>query len=430
MVFESITTGLAASTPEVRAVKPMDISQAHKLAQQYGSPVYIYDEAGIRQTASILREAFREVPGYRNYFAIKATPTPAILRILHEEGMGFDCSSRAELEIMRRMGISGEDIFYTSNNTPKEDFEAAVDLRAIINIDDLTQVSVFLEALGDRAYDMVAIRYNPGNLKKGNEIIGDPIESKYGMRLDQIKEAVALLKRAKIKKFALHTMVASNERRAEYFKETTDILVDAARAIEAEAGIQFSLLNLGGGFGVDYSHTEYELDLGDVARSFREASHSLGNVPIVTENGRFITGPHGYLVTTVRYKMEKYKKYIGVDASMHNLMRPGMYGAYHKITVLGKEGGKTETFDVVGSLCENNDKFALDRALPATIEPGDILIIHDAGAHGHAMGFNYNGLLRSAEVLLCEDGTSTLIRRAETVEDYLETAVFDDVIST
>lgn len=404
----------------------IDLRQANRLIEQYGSPLYVYDEASIRAVARGLKSAFQSVPGYKNYFAVKATPTPAVLKILHEEGMGFDCSSSSELEMVRRLGISGTDIFYTSNNTSKQDFEAAIALGAIVNIDDLTQVPVFIEALGDRSCEYVAMRYNPGDLKEGNAIIGDPVESKYGMRLDQLKDAVLLLQKANIQKFALHTMVASNECDAAYFKETADILVAAAKHVQLETGVQFELLNLGGGFGTDYAHSGHTLDVKSVAKAFANASAQLGGVNLVTECGRYITGPHGYLLTKVRYKMEKYKKYIGVDASMHNLMRPGMYGAYHKITVLGKDGEETQKFDVVGSLCENNDKFAIDRALPASTDEGDRMVIHDVGAHGHAMGFNYNGLLRSAEVLVSADGNSRLIRRAEEVDDYLRSVVGKD----
>jgi diaminopimelate decarboxylase len=322
------------------------------------------------------------------------------------------------------MGISGDDIFFTSNNTSADDFKAAIDLNAIITIDDLTQVPVFIECLEGKPYETVAVRYNPGALKEGNFIIGSPLEAKYGMSTEQLIEAINLLKTANIHNFALHTMVASNELEGEYFAETAQILVGAAKQIEAEVGIEFVLLNLGGGFGIDYSRTAEPVDFVKIARSYKKASDDLRSAPLVTESGRFITGPHGYLVAKVRYVMHKYKDYIGLDASMQNLMRPGMYGAYHKISILGKEDDATAAYDVVGSLCENNDKFAIDRELPETVSPGDIAIINDVGAHGHAMGFNYNGLLRSAEVLLHEDGSSTLLRRAETVDDYLDTVIF------
>lgn len=394
-----------------------------KVAKEFGTPIYIYDETAIRGKARQLNQALKNIKGYKNYFAVKATPTPAILKILHEEGMGFDCSSRAELEMVKRLGMSGQEIFYTSNNTPKEDFELAISLNAIVNIDDLTQVPVFVEALAKRPYYKVAIRYNPGNLKQGNTIIGEPTEAKYGMKLEQLPQAVKLLQEAGAKEIGLHTMVASNELKAEYFVETAEILRDAFEYVKGEAGYRFDFINLGGGFGINYNPGEKEVNLTAISKGLERVQLDL-DVPFVTENGRYLTCQAGYLVTKVRYIMEKHKNYIGVDASMHNLMRPGMYGAYHKITVLSKSHKQTEKFDVVGSLCENNDKFAIDRQLPIDIKPGDIMIIHDVGAHGHAMGFNYNGLLKSAEVLAKEDGSINLIRRAETVDDYFKTIIW------
>ncbi len=399
---------------------PFDLQKANEIAAQFPTPLYVYDEAGIRATTQQLMSAFDGVNGYTNYFAVKATPTPAILRILAEEGMGFDCSSAAELELAKRLGVTGDRIFYTSNNTPKEDFERAIALGAIVNIDDLTQVSVFTSCLKD-GYPHAAVRYNPGSLKEGNAIIGTPTEAKYGMTLEQLPEAFKLLKAAGVKTFGLHTMVASNERDPAYFGETARILREAADMVEKACDITIDFLNLGGGFGLNYKLDEDELDLAATAHEIKTALQG-SNRRVFTENGRFVTGPHGYLLTRVRYVMQKYKTYIGVDASMHNLMRPGMYGAYHHITVLGKEGSAA-TYDVVGSLCENNDKFAIDRNLPQ-IEPGDLLVVHDTGAHGHAMGFNYNGLLRSAEVLMRKDGTFELIRQAETIDDYLRNIIF------
>lgn len=399
---------------------PFDLQKANEIAAQFPTPLYVYDEAGIRATTQQLMSAFDGVNGYTNYFAVKATPTPAILRILAEEGMGFDCSSAAELELAKRLGVTGDRIFYTSNNTPKEDFERAIALGAIVNIDDLTQVSVFTSCLKD-GYPHAAVRYNPGSLKEGNAIIGTPTEAKYGMTLEQLPEAFKLLKAAGVKTFGLHTMVASNERDPAYFGETARILREAADMVEKACDITIDFLNLGGGFGLNYKLDEDELDLAATAHEIKTALQG-SNRRVFTENGRFVTGPHGYLLTRVRYVMQKYKTYIGVDASMHNLMRPGMYGAYHHITVLGKEGSAA-TYDVVGSLCENNDKFAIDRNLPQ-IEPGDLLVVHDTGAHGHAMGFNYNGLLRSAEVLMRKDGTFELIRQAETIDDYLRNVIF------
>ncbi len=404
---------------------PFDMQVAEAITEEFETPIYVYDEAGIRTSARVLNKAFSWAPQYKNYFAIKATATPGILKILHEEGMGFDCSSRAELLMMQRMGITGSDIFYTSNNTPKEDFELAVELGATVNLDDLAQLSVFTEVLGDKPLARVAARYNPGNLKSGNEIIGEPTEAKYGMNIEALIETFTQLKKLNIKEFGLHTMVASNELKPEYFEDTAELLLDAIAKIEAATDITFSFINLGGGFGLNYHIDQAPFDVSAAAKKIETALVKSGRkLQVFTENGRYVTGPHGYLLTRVRYVMHKHKTYVGVDASMHNLMRPGMYGAYHHITVLGKEStGQDQMYDVVGSLCENNDKFAIDRSLPELMA-GDLLAIHDAGAHGHVMGFNYNGLLRSAEVLLKEDGSFELLRRAETVEDYFSTIIW------
>lgn len=403
-------------------VVPFDKEKAQSIVDEHGLPLYVYDENGIRENARKLNDAFAWSSGYKNYFAVKATPTPGILRVLHEEGMGFDCSSRSELLIMQGMGVSGSDIFFTSNNTPREDFELAIELEAVVNIDDLTQVPVFLDALGDKEYDSVAVRYNPGDEHGGNEIIGQPTEAKYGMSLEQVIDAYEMLSKANIKHLGLHTMVASNELHEEFFVKTAQIIKNAVKSIEVKMPNAVKFVNLGGGFGIPYKPEDSALDYQKISDGVRSELEELG-VEMYTENGRAITGPYGYLLTSVRYVMEKYKTYVGVDASMHNLMRPGMYGAYHHITVLGKGDGGDVAYDVVGSLCENNDKFAIDRRLPE-LEPGDILVFHDAGAHGHAMGFNYNGLLRSGEVLLKDDGSTDLIRRAETFEDYTNTIIW------
>jgi diaminopimelate decarboxylase len=326
---------------------------------------------------------------------------------------------------MEKMGIHGTDIFYTSNNTPKEDFELAIKLGATVNIDDFSQVATFLEALGDKDLERVAARYNPGGRKSGNNIIGQPKEAKFGMPLDSLIETFSYLKQRNINRFGLHAMVASNELDPRYFEDTAKLILQAVAEIERHVGIRFEFVNLGGGFGVNYKQDQRGFDLAAaselIAHQFEQAGRK--DLQVFTENGRYITGPHGYLLTKVRYVMRKYKTFVGVDASMHNLMRPGMYGAYHQMTILGKENETvTRTYDVVGSLCENNDKFAIDRHLPWA-EPGDLLVIHDAGAHGHAMGFNYNGMLRSAEVLL-KNGEGTLIRRAESFEDYTRNVVW------
>ena len=405
---------------------PFDLSKAEEIIADFGSPIYIYDEVGIRVNASTLNKNFAWAKGYKNYFAVKATPTPAILKLLHEEGMGFDCSSRTELTIMRRMGISGDDIFYTSNNTPRADFELAIELDATINLDDLAQVKVFTEALNGRSYNRVAVRYNPGDLKSGNAIIGEPVEAKYGMSTQQLIETFRILKQHDIAEFGLHAMVASNELEPNYFADTAQLLLDTVERVENEVGIKFTFINLGGGFGVNYLPDQAPFDSRTASEEIQEVLQKRNRTELIvfTENGRFVTGPHGYLLTKVQYVMEKYKSYVGLDASMHNLMRPGMYGAYHHISVLGKEGEPhEEQYDVVGSLCENNDKFAINRKLPELNE-GDLLVIHDAGAHGHAMGFNYNGLTRSAETLLHGDGSIQLIRKAETVDQVLANIIW------
>lgn len=397
---------------------------AKKVAKEFGTPVYVYDEAGLRSSARELQKAFGWAKGYRNYFAVKATPTPAILQILLEEGMGLDCSSRAELLMAERLGVPGERIFYTSNNTPQEDFELAIQLGATVNIDDLSQLPVFIKALAGKHLDRVAVRYNPGKLKKGNSLIGDPINAKYGMRLDQLAEAFTELSKQAIGEFGLHTMVASNELDPKYFAETAQVLLHAVDHVEKETVVRFSFINLGGGFGLGYEPDQEPFDAATAAKGIKDALQASGHkLQVFTENGRYVTGPHGYLLTRVRYVMRKYKTYVGLDASMHNLMRPGMYGSYHHLTVLDADGREAETYDVVGSLCENNDKFAVDRTLPA-VEPGDYVVVHDVGAHGHAMGFNYNGLLRSPEVLLHQDGVLELIRKGETPEDYFRNIIW------
>lgn len=404
---------------------PFDLEKADQLVGEFGSPLYVYDEAGIRKTAQELTESFAWAKGYKNYFAIKATPTPAILKILHEEGMGFDCSSRTELLMVQKLGIPGKDIFYTSNNTPKEDFELAIELGATVNIDDLSQVPVFVSALNGQSLDRVAARYNPGDLKSGNVIIGEPTEAKYGMTVESLIKTFDELKKQNIKQFGLHTMVASNELNPSYFADTAELLLDAIEHIEQATGVAFSFINLGGGFGLNYRVDQDVFKAETAAKEIQKVFEARGKkLQVFTENGRYVTGGHGYLLARVRYVMEKYKTYLGVDASMQNLMRPGMYGAYHHITILGKEADEhVNTYDVVGSLCENNDKFAIDRTLPK-VQEGDLLVVHDAGAHGHAMGFNYNGLLRSAEVLLKSDGRAELIRSAETKEDYFRHLVW------
>ncbi len=405
---------------------PYGLDQAEAIAAEFGTPLHIYDQAGMERTAQDMRAAFAWNPYYRNFFAVKATPRYAVLDVLREQGMGFDCSSESELLMMQKMGVSGEDIFYTSNDTSKPDFELAIYLGATVNIDDITQVPVFLEALGDQEFGRVAVRYNPGKLKEGNGIIGKPEDAKYGMDVDQAVKAFKLLSGANIATFGLHTMVASNELSPTYFAETAEILLDAVDEIEARSGQTVDFVNLGGGFGLNYRPDQAPFDVAEAGTLIQDVFIRRGraDMPVFTENGRFVTGPQGSLLTRVRYVMNKHKRYVAVDASMNNLMRPGMYDTYHHVTVLGREDANpTQIVDVSGALCENNDKFAIDRSLPH-VEPGDLMVIHDAGAHGSAMGFNYNGLRHAPEVMLTPDGRAVLIRHGQTFEQLTENEVW------
>ncbi|MBC7196845.1 MAG: diaminopimelate decarboxylase, partial [Deferribacterales bacterium] len=348
--------------------------------------------------------------------------------LLKEEGFGADCSSMAELILSEKVGIVGENIMFTSNETPEYEYVKAKQLGAIINLDDITHIDFVDKVCG--LPELICFRYNPGPLKGGNAIIGKPEEAKYGFTKEQLFEGYKICKERGVKRFGLHTMVASNELDPEYFVDTVNMLLDVAHEITNEVGIKFEFINMGGGIGIPYRPEQNPVDLEYVGNKIKDLfdkkvkGTKLDPLKLYMENGRMITGPYGYLVTKAIHKKDIYKKYIGVDASMANLMRPGMYGAYHHITVLGKENEpKDMVYDVVGSLCENNDKFAIDRNLPE-IERGDIIVIHDAGAHGHAMGFNYNGKLRSAELLLKEDGGVELIRRAETIDDLFATLDF------
>ncbi|MDR2589205.1 MAG: diaminopimelate decarboxylase [Spirochaetales bacterium] len=400
---------------------------AEELAKKFPTPFYIYDEKAIRQKAREFRAAFDWVPqgGFKNFYAVKALPNPHILALLKEEGMGADCSSLPELLLAEKAGLTGEEIMFTSNDTPAAEFVKAKALGAIINLDDITHLD-FLEKTAGLP-GLLCMRYNPGPLKGGNAIIGKPEEAKYGFTRPQILEGYAEAKKKGVSRFGLHTMVASNELNPDYFVETAVILFELAVDILKTSRVKLEFVNLGGGIGIPYKPESSPVDLFYVSRGIREAyekiivKNSLDPLRIVMENGRCVTGPYGYLVSRAIHQKNIYKKYIGLDACMANLMRPGMYGAYHHISVLGKENAQSkEVYDVTGSLCENNDKFAVDRPLPE-VTPGDLLVIQDSGAHGHAMGFNYNGKLRCAEFLLQESGSPQLIRRAETVEDYFAT---------
>ena len=404
---------------------PFDRSTIDSLAQQHPTPFYIYDEAAMRQNVRRLLEAFCWCPRFREFFAVKATPNPAIMRILQQEGCGADCSSLAELYLSERVRLVGENVMFTSNNTPAIEYQKARKLGAIINLDHVSHLEFLKKHAG--MPDLISLRYNPGSQRTGNVLIGKPEEAKFGCTRPQLLQGYEQARKLGATRFGLHTMVASNELNPQFFIETAEMLFSLARELNEELGLRLEFINLGGGMGIPYRPDEIPLDYASLSRQIKAAYDSslasgpLHDLAIFMENGRVITGPYGYLVTQVIHKKTTYKTYIGVDASMANLMRPGMYGAYHHITVLDKEDQPPrQIVDVVGSLCENNDKFAIDRPLPS-IEIGDFLVIHDVGAHGHAMGFQYNGKLRSAELLLQEDNSFQLIRRAETLDDYFAT---------
>ncbi|NBF38793.1 MAG: diaminopimelate decarboxylase, partial [Spirochaetes bacterium] len=369
--------------------------------------------------------------GFRNFFAVKALPNPHVMRVLWEEGMGFDCSSGTELVLTEKLGVRGESIMFTSNDTPAGEYAKAAELGGVINLDDMSHISYLEKHVG--MPELISMRYNPGPLKEGNVIIGRPEEAKYGFTREQIIEGYRQARDLGAKRFALHTMVASNELNDDYFIETAQMLFDLVVEINEKLGIRIEFVNMGGGIGIPYRPEDEAVDYEYVSRGVKKAyedtieANGLHPLRIVMENGRCITGPYGWLVSRVRHMKDTYKQYVGLEATMADLMRPGMYGAYHHITVLGKENvPATETYDVTGSLCENNDKFAIDRKLPP-IEVDDLVAIHETGAHGYSMGFNYNGKLRHAELLLKPDGSVQQIRRAETTEDLLQTIEFDSL---
>jgi len=410
-------------------VLPFTKEQLMQIIEQYPTPFHIYDESAIRKNARNLIQAFAWVPGFKEYFAVKATPNPYIMKILKEEGFGADCSSLPELILADKSGIRGEDIMFTSNDTPAEEYKVARELGAIINLDDISHIDYLEKHAG--LPEVISFRYNPGPLRKGgNAIIGKPEEAKYGLTREQIFQAYEIMRGKGVERFGLHTMVISNELDPTYFIETANMMFDLAVEIYQKLNIRVEFVNLGGGIGIPYLPHEEPVDLHYVSKGIKDAyekkisPNGLHPLKLSMESGRMITGPYGYLVATVLHKKEIYKNYVGLDACMANLMRPGIYGAYHHITVVGKEDWPHDhIYDVTGSLCENNDKFAIDRKLPE-IEIGDLLVIHDTGAHGHAMGFNYNGKLRSDELLLKPDGTVEMIRRAETIDDYFATLDF------
>jgi diaminopimelate decarboxylase len=403
-------------------------AELEKIAAMYPTPFHLYDEKAIRENARHFYQAFSWVEGFKNHYAVKACPNPSILSILLEEKMGVDCSSLPELILAEKVGFRGEDIVLTSNDTPVEEFIEAARLGAVINLDDISHIDLLEKSVG--IPELVSFRYNPGDARTGNVLIGLPHEAKYGVTRDQVVEAYRIMKNKGVKRFGLHTMVASNELENSYFIETARMLFELAVRIKEESKAEIELINMGGGIGIPYRPEDEPVKLDYISAGMKELYEQLivpaGLHPlrIVFECGRLVTGPYGYLVSRVRQVAKKYKHYVGLDSCMTNLMRPGIYGAYHHITVPGKEDlPADQLYDVTGSLCENSDKFAIDRQLPV-IEPGDLVVIHDAGAHGYSMGFNYNAKLRSAELLLREDGTVQLIRRAETIDDYFATLRF------
>ena len=401
--------------------------QVEQIVAKYPTPFHLYDEKGIRDNVKALKEAFSWNKGFREYFAVKATPNPFLMKILNEYGCGCDCSSMTELMLSEAIGVTGEEIMFSSNDTPLEEFAYANKLGAIINLDDITHIEALEETLG-YIPETISCRFNPGGIFKiSNDIMDNPGDSKYGMTTEQLFEAFKILKSKGAKNFGIHSFLASNTVTNEYYPMLAKILFELAVQLKEETGADIKFINLSGGIGIPYRPEQEANDIYVIGEGVRKAYEEvltpagMGDVAIYTELGRYMMGPYGCLVTQAIHEKHTHKEYIGVDACAVNLMRPAMYGAYHHITVLGKENEPCDQmYDVTGSLCENNDKFAIDRMLPK-IEKGDYLVIHDTGAHGFAMGYNYNGKLKSAELLLKEDGSVQLIRRAETAKDYFAT---------
>lgn len=402
------------------------LEQVEAMASKYPTPFHLYDEKGIRENARKLKEAFSWNRGFKEYFAVKATPNPYIMDVLKDEGIGADCSSLAELYLSDKVGLKGHEIMFSSNVTPKEDFALAAKLGAIINFDDISHID-FFEDIADFPETM-ACRYNPGgDFTIQNQIMDTPKDAKYGLTKEQMKIAFRKMKEKGVKHFGIHAFLASNTVTEEYYPKLAKILFQLAVELKREVGVHIAFINLSGGVGIPYRPDQEPNDIMEIGARVREAyeeifvPEGMDDVAIYTELGRYMLGPYGCLVTKVLHEKHIYKDYIGVDACAANLMRPAIYGAYHHITVLGKEDAPVDhVYDVTGGLCENNDKFAIDRKLPET-RVGDYLVIHDTGAHGFSMGYNYNGKLRSAELLLQENGEVKLIRRAETLDDYFAT---------
>ncbi len=401
--------------------------QLEEIVKKYPTPFHLYDEKGIRENAARLREAFSWNKGFREYFAVKATPNPYILKILKECGCGTDCSSATELMLSDGVGFSGQEIMFSSNDTPEGEFKLANDLGAIINLDDITHIECVERELG-RIPQVISCRYNPGGLFAiSNEIMDNPGDAKYGMTTEQLFQAFRILKEKGAREFGIHAFLASNTVTNDYYPVLAKILFEVAVKLKEETGVHIRFINLSGGIGIAYRPDQKPNDIAVIGKGVQKVYEEvlvpagMGDVALYTELGRFMLAPYGCLVSTAIHEKHTYKEYIGLDACAVNLMRPAMYGAYHHITVMGKEDAPCDhKYDVTGSLCENNDKFAVDRMLPK-IEIGDLLVIHDTGAHGFSMGYNYNGKLRSAELLLKEDNTVQMIRRAETPQDYFAT---------
>lgn len=409
---------------------PFDEQKITEITEKFATPFHLYDEKGLRDTATKLNDSFSWSKDYINYFAVKALPNPYILEILRDAGMGADASSLPELLLAEAAGLKGEQIMFTSNNTPKEEYKKAYDLGAIINLDDVNQIDVLKDALDGYFPELISFRYNPGPDRVTDEsnVIGNPEDAKYGVTTKQLPEAYKKAKSLGAVRFGLHTMVVSNELNEKAHIQTAEMLFKLVKKIYDETGIKIEFVNFGGGLGIPYKPEQEEINLDKLAKGLKKkydeiiVTGGLAPLKIVTENGRFVSGPNGWLITRVRSIKKTYHRFVGVDATMADLMRPGMYGAYHHISIVGKSGPETLPQQIVGSLCENNDKFTgkYDRELPK-LEVGDLVIIHDTGAHGQAMGFNYNGKLRHSEILLKSDGSFTQIRRAETLKDYFAT---------
>lgn len=409
--------------------------QLREMVKTYPTPFHLYDEKGIRENVGHLKKAFAWNTGFREYFAVKATPNPFIIDILKKEGCGVDCSSMTELMMAQAMGYEGQEIMFSSNDTPPEEFKLAKELGAVINLDDFTHID-FLEKTIGTIPETISCRYNPGGLFKiSNDIMDNPGDAKYGMTTEQLFEAFKVLKAKGVRYFGIHAFLASNTVTNEYYPALAKVLFELAVKLKEETGADLRFINLSGGIGIPYRPDQEANDIdaigAGVKRVYEETltPAGMGDVALYTELGRYMLGPYGCLVTKAIHEKHTHKEYIGVDACAVNLMRPAMYGAYHHITVMGKENQVCDhKYDIVGSLCENNDKFAIDRMLPE-IKRGDLLVLHDTGAHGFSMGYNYNGKLRSAEVLLKEDGSTRLIRRAETPKDYFATFDFCDLFN-